>query len=495
MALSKKFNPSVAEIATDSELEYYTLRCSGMSNQEIADHAGKSKSAVGGALKRLERRFQKQDAKQTEDSNNECESGSGGLKTTLGKESGQIIANGTDIKTLKDALSYADVDLGIWEVEKYTINKWDTSMREPATTVGGRGDDAYAVENDEGGKHTLWTRGSHKPVKVTNYQVKVWLRRKITETEEQIFDRVMSRMEGHAPDYKKIKREPVVDPHLAEMVLCDAHFAKLAYSKETFEDYDLQITRELYKNACIDLLDRINGYNIERILFPIGHDLFHVDDDTRKTPKGGNELDVDGRIERIYDMAHESVVNAIDMCRQVAPVDVIYVPGNHDPRLGMYLAKTIGAWYRNCEDVFVNPSIISRKYYRYGTLLLGMTHKARIRGGGLNPERLTVMMATEAKQDFAETKWHEWHLGDQHRKLGCSFMDNNEELGTRVRWLPSLTAQDRWHFDEGYVLQRRAVECYLWNKDSGYVGHFSVNARGEGGLALESSHKAKDGLR
>ena len=65
-------------------------------------------------------------------------------------------------------------------------------------------------------------------------------------------------------------------------------------------------------------------------------------------------------------------------------------------------------------------------------------------------------------------------------------VDQVEELGVRVRWLPSLTAQDRWHYEEGFVLQRRCVEAYLWNKKDGYKGHISVNADGFGGLALEN---------
>jgi hypothetical protein len=54
------------------------------------------------------------------------------------------------IKTLEDALEFSEVDLSTWEVERHIFNSWDVTMK--------LGDDT--------------------PVKRTNYQVKVWFRRK-----------------------------------------------------------------------------------------------------------------------------------------------------------------------------------------------------------------------------------------------------------------------------------------------------------------------------
>jgi hypothetical protein len=55
------------------------------------------------------------------------------------------------IKTLEDALEFSEVDLNIWEVERHIFNSWDVSMK-----------------NEDGS-------GAFKR---TNYQVKVWFRRK-----------------------------------------------------------------------------------------------------------------------------------------------------------------------------------------------------------------------------------------------------------------------------------------------------------------------------
>jgi hypothetical protein len=477
--LSREYNEKLGAACTDKQHECYQLWCEGKSHKEIGEILGKSKASVCTSFSHIRKKVSKLATSETS-STKEKQS------ITFQDNKGSLDFVGPTVQTLDQALAAANVDQTIWEVDSYTINKWDVAMREPATTVGGGGKDALVVESEGGKKSTLWTRGSNKPLMVTNWQVKVKLRRKITKSQEQHFSDVLDRMKKHSPVYKKMKYKKVTDPHLFEIALFDAHFGKLAWSKETLENYDLEIASQLYRNACEDLLNLAQAYNVERIVFPIGHDLFHMDDATNETPRGHNRLDVEGRLGKVSDVAQAAVTNAIDLCMQVAPVDVVFVPGNHDPNLGRQFAKTIQAWYRLSNDVTVDPGDLSRKYYRYGTLLLGMTHRARFKGGGLSPERLSNIMAVEAKQDWAETTWHEWHLGDQHRKLGASFMDQLEELGTRVRWLPSLNAQDKWHFDEGFVLQRRCAESYLWSKTEGYRGHFSVNARGPGGLALEN---------
>ena len=49
-------------------------------------------------------------------------------------------------------------------------------------------------------------------------------------------------------------------------------------------------------------------------------------------------------------------IKAIDILKQKAPVDVIYISGNHDELSGYKLAKFIDAWFRNDENVTVDYS-------------------------------------------------------------------------------------------------------------------------------------------
>ena len=138
------------------------------------------------------------------------------------------------------------------------------------------------------------------------------------------------------------------------------------------------------------------------------------------------------------------------------------------------MATVIKAYFRNNKNVEVDAESIARKYERYGNVLLGMTHMAT---RGLKPERLGIIMAKEAKKDFAETIHHEWHVGHHHRAGQYDSIPMAEELGVRVRTLPALTATDKWHFEEGYVANYRAAEAYLWHKEKCYIGHFNAYVR------------------
>jgi hypothetical protein len=79
-------------------------------------------------------------------------------------------------------------------------------------------------------------------------------------------------------------------------------------------------------------------------------------------------------------------------------------------------------------------------------------------------------MATEARTDYAETRFHEWHCGHIHRRKAVQFANVWEERGCVVRYLPSLCGTDAWHSSKGYSLNQRAAEAYVWDHELGLVG-------------------------
>lgn len=396
-------------------------------------------------------------------------------KEDMGKDKGEITVCGTDIKTLEQAIEHAEVDLNIWEVSRYVKNSWPVTMREPATTVGGRGDDAVVAENEKGSKSTLWTRGNHKPVQVMMTQFKMWMERKVSQEVENAIEILAEKVAEHAPRYKFPKLKKCKDPHLLVMSLVDHHFGKLAWRREVGEDFDLSIAENIYDQAGEDLLNLTSPYQIDRILFPVGHDFFHINDDTNMTPRSGNKLDVEGRLAKIYETGANAVIKMIERCAVIAPVDVIFVPGNHDSDTGFFLAMMIDAWFRKTDRVTVDKEPMERKKYIYGNNLLGMIHLA----GNNNNKLLKLLgvMATTWPREWSDCPYREWLAGHQHRKQEIKILECEEDLGLRVRWLPSLTATDRWHYSMQFVNSRRAAESMLYHKDRGYVGQFSVMKR------------------
>jgi len=337
-------------------------------------------------------------------------------------------------ETIRDphkALAEANVDLDIWEIKDFVVNKWDMAAKR-------KDQDSLMVTE-------LW-------------QVKVWLRLKDKNPIKTALEGALDKIAKHAPKYPKIKTKPKGD-HLLEISLFDSHFGKLAWGRETGQDYDLNIAKKIYQHAIEDLINKTKSFGIERILFPVGQDFFHIDDATYATPKGKNRLDVDGRL------------GNLEMCLGVAPVDVIWVPGNHDRQTSMYLCKYLKAWFRHIpERIVIDDSPKFRKYKLYGVNLIGFTH-----GDCEKQATLRSIMAGEEPELWARSRFREWHLGHFHKKKETSYSVGDSHVGVMVKVLPSLCGTDAWHYEMGYVQNIRSAEAYLWNKKEGYAGHLASN--------------------
>jgi hypothetical protein len=167
---------------------------------------------------------------------------------------------------------------------------------------------------------------------------------------------------------------------------------------------------------------------------------------------------------------------AADQMKVRAPVKIIVVPGNHDRQSAYCIGEVLGAWYAGSNDtaVTVDNRHRLRKYHRYGATLLGFTH-----GSEEKQSDLPLIMANEAKEDWALTMHHEWHTGHLHKAKETRYTAADSFGGVRVRILPSLSGHDAWHFSKGYNSERRAAESYLFHYRTGYAGHFSSNVMPE----------------
>jgi hypothetical protein len=346
------------------------------------------------------------------------------------------------IKSLDAALEAAEVDLDVWEVDHYLINKWEMG---------------YKDANEQARDHELW-------------QVKIWLKRKVRSYIEDAIDRLAERVGTWQP--VALKDYPVITQrHLLEIALFDHHFGKLAWGMETGNDYDLKTSVNLYSNAIEDLLERVIGYHVEQILLPIGQDFFHVNS-WKNTTVNDTPQDVDTRMSKIFEAGCDAVINGIARCLAVAPVNVLWVPGNHDYESSWYMAKFIEAWYRNMDSVRVDKDPRSRKYVGYGRNLIGFTH-----GSEEAHRDLPSIMLRERTELAVEAISLNWHVGHAHKKKETIFHASDTYNGVRVQVIPSLCGTDAWHYKKGYVKGNRAAEAWLWSYSDGYVGHFNANMR------------------
>lgn len=370
------------------------------------------------------------------------------VDVSLGDKGGTLTTVSLRIKTLDEALRVSKVDLKVWEVERFVINSWEV-------TIGRKNNDKV------------------KPATYTNYQVKAWLRRKCPTPMEISIERLLVQMKRSSRPAPRIRPETEHGRFMLEVSLFDAHFGLLAWRRETGDDYDLKLAENAYAETMEDLLQKTRGCQPEKILLPFGNDFFHVNNPEGVTPTAHNVLDVDGRLCKVVETGERALIHAIDRCLKLAPVHVVWIPGNHDPETSYFLCRTLKAWFHNNPNVIVDVEPPTRKYVNYGCNLIGFTHG--------NEERhadLPTIMATEQREIWGKMRHCEWHLGHYHKKKETRFMAGDTFGGVSVKVLPSISGTDAWHFKKGYVKGHRMAEAFLWDYERGLAATYvSENLR------------------
>jgi predicted phosphodiesterase len=347
------------------------------------------------------------------------------------RKSRTITTRSADITTLEELLEYSQVDLRVWRVKRHIVNSWEVTM--------GAG-----------------TSGSGKPRTFTNYQVKAWLERWEDESPALVVERYLEDIQNHTPRYPK-KTPKVRNGRLAVLSVPDLHLGLLAWGRETGSlNYDSKIAERLFIAAVDYLLEAIKVYRISKILFVMGNDYFNSNSAANITYAGTPQHE-DDRWQKTFTRGRRMAVEGTDRCLSLAPVDIIVVPGNHDYERAFFLGEVLDAWYRKCKNVDVDNSPLQRKYYAYGSVLLGLTH-------GKTPklDKLPLIMADEASELWGAAAYREILTGHTHGDRAT------EIRGVRVRTLPSLCPVSAWAAEEGYRNMQEA-QAHVWDPEYGKV--------------------------
>ncbi len=377
-------------------------------------------------------------------------------KTTYAGETAVAECVDPQIKTLDALLEACDVDLEVWEVEKYVINKWAVARSNKTPNITWvDGVPEGNVKDD--GKMTVQEL----------FQVKAFLKRRTAEINaKKILQEFELKVMQYAPDFKDVDylHNDCAD-NLLEIDVPDLHLAKLCWGAETGDrDYDIKIAADDYKKAVRDLYSRARG-RIKRVLLPVGNDMFNSDNlngtTTKGTPQATSE---DTRWPKTFMTGFHILVDMITELSNEVHVDVVIVPGNHDNERCFYLGACLQAWFRMHPNVTVDNAPTQRKYYRYGNTQIGFTH-----GSEEKPDKLPMIMASEDKGNWCEAKFHQWHLGHLHHEI------TRDIQGVVVRYLTSLAPPDEWHSCRGYIGSVQAAQAFEYHPVDGLVSVYYHN--------------------
>ena len=278
---------------------------------------------------------------------------------------------------------------------------------------------------------------------------------------DDVRDSIVSEMKKHAPIYPKLEYAKHKEGHLLIIDPADIHFGKLAVAYESGDNYNIKTARKRVLQGVSGLISKAQGFEIDQILFVIGNDILHIDNPHRKTT-AGTPQDTDGMWFDAFLKAKETIVSVIEMLIPIAPVRVQYDPSNHDYMSGFYFADTINSWFHKCESVTFNTSISHRKYYKYGSSLIGTTH-----GDGAKVGELPLLMAQESANDWSETKHRYFYIHHLHHKI------KNDHIGVTVESLRSPSGTESWHHRNGYQHAPKAIEAFIHSKDHGQIARLT----------------------
>jgi hypothetical protein len=224
----------------------------------------------------------------------------------------------------------------------------------------------------------------------------------------------------------------------------DPHMGLLAWGKEVGADYDLDVATDLHQRAISYLM---RGAVSARALIAFSGDTMHYDSFETITPTNKNPLDSDSRfgkvVWRTVELLRSMVARALMQHKQV---DVILVPGNHDPSSSVFLELILKVAYENEPRVTVITSPSLFRYYRFFQVLLGFTH-----GHTVKMERLPILMAADQAEAWGRARHRYWWTGHIHQ------LKVLDEQGVVVESMRTMLPADAWGHGKGYRPHRGAL--------------------------------------
>jgi hypothetical protein len=277
---------------------------------------------------------------------------------------------------------------------------------------------------------------------------------------QKIKDECIKEVKEYAPKYHAIETVKSKDAHLLVIDIADLHIGKLATTFETGEDYNSQIAVKRAKDGLQGILNKSEGFYIDKVLFVAGNDILHTDN-TKRTTTAGTPQDTDGMWYDNFIMAKNLYIELLEKLLSFAEVEVVYNPSNHDFTHGFFLMQLIEAHFANSTINF-NVNLLHRKAFKYGNNLIGTTH-----GDGAKIENLPLLLATEFPILWSKTKHRYIYSHHIHHKTSKDF------IGVTFETLRSPSGSDSWHHKNGYTGVPKAVEGYIHHKEFGQIARLT----------------------
>lgn len=298
----------------------------------------------------------------------------------------------------------------------------------------------------------------------TNHNLKVEWKRKAPEPIEMALRELIKEIPRAEP--RRIPAGREIGDVMAEISIFDLHWGMLAYAAETGDNYDTKIAGRILDYATSEIIKKTEFLSPEYYLFPFGNDWFHVNDATNLTPAHGNRLDVDSRLAKIIKSAKLALLGMVKRLAEIAPVKMIWVPGNHDPQTSFWMMHVVDSHFHDDERIQVDLSPEPTwKIHEYGMNLVAYFHECP---KSREKEMPGLFADVAGNMGLWKPNQHrEIHRAHLHKEKVASFDSVSSYGDTNMRTIPSMVGTEHYARQMHYIKTNKTSQIFIYDKDNG----------------------------
>lgn len=301
--------------------------------------------------------------------------------------------------------------------------------------------------------------------------IQKWVKTQAEPQAIDIAETLKKAFENYAPAARPAPAPAVFAKDLVTLIPCnDWHIGMFAWERETDINWDLKIAERVIGRGIEDAIARSPASGVAIVLG--GGDLTHADNNQNRTEKSSNQLDVDGRHQKVVETAGMLLTRAIDAALlRNDQVLVRNLKGNHDKETAPSIAWFLKAWYRNEPRVTVDLDQSLFFHRRFGKVMLSATH-----GHEAKLQDMPGIMAHRRAEDWGATKFRYAHGFHVHHKSKLATEGGGVVMESHQAPIP----QDAWHFGSGF-LSGRSLQTISYHREYGEVSRVRVAILDAGG--------------